>query len=1181
MTPDPPRVAHPHGRLFALLLGLLLAAWPVSPAFAGDPDDRAVLVFSKTAGFRHASIPDGVAALRRLGERRGFRVDATEDSAWFTDDRLASYDAVLFLSTTGDILDDDQQAAFERYIRAGGGFVGVHAAADTEYDWPWFGRLVGAYFQSHPAIQEATIHVCDLDDPSTRHLDAEWVRHDEWYDYRDNPRGRVHVLMTLDESTYENGRMGHDHPIAWRHTFEGGRAWYTGGGHTSESFAEPDFMTHIAGGVAWAAGWKTIPDDAGPTRDACYEKVVLDDFVSDPMELAVAPDGRVIFVERAGIVKVWRPADQTTIVAGYIPVFTELEDGLLGVTLDPDFSTNGWIYLYYSPPGPDLNRLSRFTMNGDRLRPGSEVVLLDVPVQRLECCHAGGSLAFDADGNLYLSTGDNTSPFASDGYSPIDEREGRMPWDAQKGPSDPYDLRGKILRITPRADGGYDIPDGNLFPPDGSQGAPEVYVMGCRNPYRINIDPVTGALHWGEVGPDAGGPNPARGPAGHDEFNRAMSAGNFGWPYFIGPNLPYRDYDFESRRAGDEFNPENLVNRSPNASRDGVVPPPQPAWIAYPYAASTQYPELGSGGRCAMGGPTYRRPESAHPNALPAYYDGMVLIYEWARNWIRAVRHDDGEIMRIEPFLASMSFIRPMDMEIGPDGRLYMIEWGTGFGGGNPDAQIVRIDYHASGVLPPHIEMNATPRTGAASLTVTLDSAGTAARAAPGSPLTYAWDFDDDGVVDSTDPTATARYETPGVYQARLTVEDAAGARRSATIPVIVGNTAPDVAIEWPPDGGVADFGEWIEIRVRAEDAEDGAPDPETITVQPYLGHDTHAHPLHIADATALYVQTSLIDGHGGDADLFTVLEARYEDSGAASLPTLTGRSQVILQPRRKQAEHSAASSNVRLEKSSDGDGQAAVLASGGWTSYAPVHFHGVDALRIRAAASGPGRLEVRLDDPDAAPIGGVDLAPSGGVTLPAGPTPFRVEFFENGGGAGVIWRMIAPGGPKQVVPADLLTADGAPGVRVRFFDLDKQSPSVLPDFSTLTSYQTSRVKNINVPSTGGDFLDSGRADTVAAVFEGEFNAPVAGEYIFMLESDDGSRLWLGDRLAVNNDGLHGMKEVGPALRWTSVDIPTAEGSGPHTVYLRWRGSGEAKINWIEFVGPGVGVNERSNREAD
>lgn len=213
-----------------------------------------LLVFSKTGGFRHASIKDGIAALKRLAAEHNVVADFTEDASVFTDANLIRYNAVVFLLTSGNILDSEQKAAFERYIQAGGGYVGVHSASDTEHNWPWYGKLVGAFFLSHPRIQQATIDVVDRSTPSTSMLPVHWVRTDEWYNFATNPRGRVHVLMTVDEKTYQGGTMGAYHPIAWYHEYDGGRAWYTALGHTSESYSEPLFLAHLWGGIVYAAG---------------------------------------------------------------------------------------------------------------------------------------------------------------------------------------------------------------------------------------------------------------------------------------------------------------------------------------------------------------------------------------------------------------------------------------------------------------------------------------------------------------------------------------------------------------------------------------------------------------------------------------------------------------------------------------------------------------------------------------------------------------------------------------------------------------------------------------------------------------------------------------------------------------------------------------------------------------
>jgi type 1 glutamine amidotransferase len=360
----------------------------VVPCETPPPGDR-VLVFSKTAGFRHDSIAAGIAAVQALGAANGFAVDATESATFFNDASLARYDAVIFLNTTGDILNASQEAAFERYIGNGRGFVGIHSAADTEYDWAWYGGLVGAYFQSHPAIQAATVVVADRVHPASAGLPVRWTRTDEWYNFRTNPRGRLHVLATLDETTYSGGTMGEDHPITWCHRHDGGRAFYTAGGHTIAAYSEPLFRQHLLEGIRFAAGWVVADCDA--TVDASFDKVVLDAQVNEPMELAVADDGRVFFVQRGGALKIYKPSTSSTVTAGALAVTTANEDGLIGITLDPDFAANGWIYLFHSPAGSvPKQHISRFHMDGDQLDQSSEVVLLEIPTQRDQCCHSAG-----------------------------------------------------------------------------------------------------------------------------------------------------------------------------------------------------------------------------------------------------------------------------------------------------------------------------------------------------------------------------------------------------------------------------------------------------------------------------------------------------------------------------------------------------------------------------------------------------------------------------------------------------------------------------------------------------------------------------------------------------------------------------------------------------------------------
>jgi cytochrome c len=952
---------------FAKVLCFCLSLALVLPGAVAAP--YKVLVYSYTAGFRHDSIANGIATIQLLGSTNNFTVDTTEDPTHFTGANLSQYKALIFLSTTGDVLTNaQQQAALQQYIRSGGGWVGVHAAADTLHNWPWYGELVGAYFVSHPAIQQATIKVADRIDPSTSMLPKRWVRTDEWYNFNKNPRSTVHVLATLDETTYSGGTMGFDHPITWSHFYDGGRAWYTAGGHTAESFSEPLFQAHLLGGIQFAAGVKQA--DAGSTLDSNYQKVVLDATPSDPLQLSVAQDGRVFYVERGGNVKIWKPQTSSIVIAGHLDVETQLEDGLLGITLDNGFMTNNWLYLFYSPAGsvPE-QRVSRFTVVGDTLDMVSEKIMLRISTQRLQCCHSAGSLFMHTNGDLYISVGDNTNPFESNGYAPIDERAGRSPWDAQTTSANENDLRGKILRIHPLADGGYSIPAGNLFPLGTPSTRPEIYIMGCRNPFRMSVDERTGWLYWGEVGPDAGADSASRGPQGYDEWNQARAAGNFGWPYFVANNRAYIDYNFSTGISGSAFNPNAPVNNSPNNTGPMNLPPAQSAWIWYPYANSTTFPEVNGSGRTAMGGPVYHfKVNALSPKKLPAYFDQSLFIWEWSRNFIKEVKMDDnGGVLKINPFLSSFQFIRPIDLKIGPDGLLYLIEWGSGFGGNNSDAKVSRIEY-VGGNHAPIAVGSASPNNGPTPLTVQFSSAGTY-DPDPNDSISIAWSFFGNGATNSTLANPSYTYTTPGTYQAQLMVTDGLGTRTVANVPVSVGNTRPSVSISQPPNGAVFDWRKALGYQVSATDPEDGSTlnggiACSNIVVTPSLGHNDHSHGQgqHSGCVGAFIVPANT----DSDADnLVFVLNAGYTDRGAPGVSPLSATATHIFQPRHKQAEFCNLNSSVGSADSSDplGGGLDIVnITNGSYITLFPVNLSNINALTFRIASTAGGRIETRVD---------------------------------------------------------------------------------------------------------------------------------------------------------------------------------------------------------------------------
>ncbi|MGB3800348.1 MAG: ThuA domain-containing protein, partial [Lewinella sp.] len=446
------------------LLSALLVVVLFFPA-CNEPvkPEASVLVFSKTAGFRHESIEAGQAALEKMAEAKEFQVEFTEDAEVFTQRNLEGYNAVVFLNTTGDILNAEQQDAFERYIQAGGGYVGIHSATDTEYDWPWYGKLAGAWFLDHPSdpsnVQTGTFTVTDTTSWATKMMPEQFEWTDEFYSFRDISDA-IQPVLTVDETTYQGGKNPDFHPMSWYHDFDGGRAFYTALGHTPEAFSEPMFLDHVYAGIRYATGWEepiAVDFDQSRPEENRFAKVVLAENLDEPMELTVLDEDRILFIQRKGDVKLYKNSTGELTTIASLPVSTvytsptgetsTAEDGLLGLNKDPNFADNQYIYLYYSDPDTSANVLSRFQMDGDELVMDSKTEMIHVAVQRQECCHTGGSIDFDAEGNLYLSTGDNTNPHVSSGYSPSDERPGRGPWDAQKSSANTNDLRGKILRI--------------------------------------------------------------------------------------------------------------------------------------------------------------------------------------------------------------------------------------------------------------------------------------------------------------------------------------------------------------------------------------------------------------------------------------------------------------------------------------------------------------------------------------------------------------------------------------------------------------------------------------------------------------------------------------------------------------------------------------------------------------
>ncbi|OLY93181.1 Glucose/arabinose dehydrogenase, beta-propeller fold [Cnuella takakiae] len=855
----------PSLRIFVLFLFAASLLFAACNKRSGKPR---VLVFSKTNGWQHESIPAGVAAMQKLGTQDGFEVDTTTNAAYFTEDSLKKYAAVVFLSTTGDVLNNYQEAEFERFIQSGGGFVGIHAAADTEYDWGWYGRLVGGYFETHPGIRDSfpnvqpgSFAVVQKDGPGMKDMPAKFNHTDEFYSFK-KMDSTVNVLLTVDEASFKGGYMNGNHPMAWYHDYDGGRAWYTNLGHTNESFSDPVVLKHISGGIKYAVGDnKELNFDKArtakvPEEERFNKTMLAGGQFYEPTEMTVLPNLDILVAQRRGEILLYKNGDSAMKQAGFLNVYfktlntpgVNAEEGVLGLKADPNFSKNNYVYIYYSPADTSVNRLSRFKFVNDKLDMQSEQVVLQLYSQREICCHTGGSIAFDNEGLLYLSTGDNSTPFdekgqqyVNHGYAPLNDAPGHEQYDARRTSGNANDLRGKILRIRVKEDGSYEIPEGNLYPKGTAGTRPEIYVQGNRNPYRISVDQKNGFLYWGEVGPDAAADSlDTRGPRGYDELNQARKAGFFGWPLFVGNNYPYHEYNYETGATGAAFDPNKPINNSRNNTGIKELPPVAPPFIWYPYAASKEFPQVATGGRNAMAGPVYYTSMFPKETRLPDYYDGKLLIYDWIRGWIKAVTmKENGDFDKMEPFMGNTKFNALIDMEVGPDGKLYLLEYGSGWFSKNPDAALSRIDYNSGNLAPKVAGIKVDRTSGALPLKVvaTVD-----AKDPEQKELKYIWNLGNGQTKETSEPRLEHNFDKAGEYALSVTVQDKDGSKtQSETVPVFAGNAAPDINVTVTGNKTFYFPGKPVAYAVTYTDKEDGsqaAPDALLVSADYVEGTD-------------------------------------------------------------------------------------------------------------------------------------------------------------------------------------------------------------------------------------------------------------------------------------------------------------------------------------------------------
>jgi glucose/arabinose dehydrogenase/type 1 glutamine amidotransferase len=701
---------HPRS-LRAALAGLFAAALLLGWAPAASAQDARVLVYHPTP---NATIDAGLDALEEAAADGDFEIQATTDPTAFTPANLADYKAVVFLNVTGDTLNSSQESALQAFIQAGNGFVGIGSSAEAETGVTFFNGLIGAR-PSTTVNGNYTVVAGDRVHPASRDLPLTAERNDAFYTWQSNPTGSVHTLIRVrsGEVAGDGTHPNIDRPLAWCRDFQGGRSVYTGLGRTVNSYDEA-MEDHLRGAIQWAAGLVRGNCKATINSFYSATKLTQNNSPAtalnqsgEPHGLSIAPNGWVIYIGRAncgdsnyihdysnpdvgkgcGTVHVWDPEQEENNGVTTAAIFEvygnkgggsetgsthKIETGLLGVAVAPNFLETGHIYFYYYPSfNPNAEpqglpdgaerrvtkmqrpRISRFTMDLEtkKIDLDSEVIILDWESQIYSCCHRGGGMGFDSEGNLYVTTGDNNS---SQGNYSGNWQSVRCPTgnpsqatashcgdnnisyrDARRTAGNTNDLNGKMLRINPIDDipdgtqppigpgstytiPGEDAPNGpNLFTGDegnGNQARPEIYAMGLRNPSRLNIDPETDVPYTAWVGPDAGSPDPTQGPAKYEEFAAIPQAGNYGWPYCMGNKQAYRDrlpndalrndtpegYVSGPNGTGGWYDCDNPRNDSTNNTGLTELPPVTPVNLWYgPGGGCPDFP------RTASGVPTY------------------------------------------------------------------------------------------------------------------------------------------------------------------------------------------------------------------------------------------------------------------------------------------------------------------------------------------------------------------------------------------------------------------------------------------------------------------------------------------------------------------------------------------------------------------------------------------------
>ncbi|PZE20024.1 ThuA domain-containing protein [Paenibacillus xerothermodurans] len=938
--------------LLSAMLPVSLVAGSTTASAAEGADAKKVLMITKTTGYRHASIDQGAkVALPQMAEKHGFEVDITEDAADINAANLSKYDVVFFANTTGNFsqwgFTEQQKQDLMNFIKSGKGYVGAHAATDTGYDWAEYGQMTGGYFKNHPWTQTVKFNVEDDDHPATSHLGASWEALEEVYYFQENPRSKgKHILLSLDMNSV-GGDPTEDHPNAWCSPVEKGRMFYTALGHHPETWLKEDFQQHLLGGLQYAWGEATDTRCGESSAQPGLQKVSITKSISMPVGIDIANDGKIFAISLTGkVYEVSQDGDTKEILE--IPTTLEGEHGLMGITLDPDFATNNYIYLYYTNPtkvGDKLiNHLSRFTYQDGVLNPDSEEKLLDVSSDP-SCCHQAGYIDFGPDGKLYLTAGDNGLPTQGPQMKAMTTSQNLD------------DMRGKILRLN--KDGS--APEDNPFYTGDGGARDYVYAYGFRNPYRISFEEKGGKMiiYEGDVGPDgtfAGGAD-----GDFDELNAVTEPGqNFGWPYGIGDKA-YSTKTHPNATHVKQIDDEVFAEKFAETKKPIAF---------YPY---TQKAPWGGGGRTAMAGPVYNY---TGPNAIPGLA-GKFLAYEFTRNYIKAVTTDDnGEIVKVDDFMSGL--LAPIDMKLGPDGALYVVEFGSSWNP-DPNESITKI-FYGKLARKPVVKAEASATSGTTPLTVQFDSAGTIDP--DGDQLTYEWDFGDGGTSSEANPSHT--FTTNGNYTVTLTVTDSTGKSAVWNTTIIVGNTAPTVDIASPQSGLFFTNGQTVTAAAYAHDAEDGEIACDRITWSVLLLHDDHFHPTDTG--SGCQPEFTLFDeGHGPEARISYQIIAEVTDNGGDNAAPLKATDSITFRNKRVQAEDfdadggsnpsNPAAEGVQIEDTRDvhGGKDVGFIEAKDWIMFKDIDMSSINKMYFRMASESAARIvEVRLDSPTGEKVAGV-----------------------------------------------------------------------------------------------------------------------------------------------------------------------------------------------------------------